>query len=44
MLNEDKPLSPERRGDSIAEHASVTWQDFDVILIMPEPYYDQRQY
>ena len=32
------------QGDSIAEHASVTWQDFDVALIMPEPYYDQRQY
>ena len=32
------------QGDSIAEHASVTWQDFDVAMIMPEPYYDQRQY
>ena len=32
------------QGDSIAEHASATWQDFDVALIMPEPYYDQRQY
>ena len=31
------------QGDSIAEHASVTWQDFDVAMIMPEPYYDQRQ-
>ena len=26
------------QGDSIAEHASVTWQDFDVALTM-EPYY-----
>ena len=32
------------QGDSIAEHASVTWQDFDVAMIMPEPYYDPRQY
>eukprot|EP00439_Symbiodinium_sp_Y106_P049593 s3353_g6.t1 len=32
------------QGDSIAEHASAIWQDFDVALIMPEPYYDQRQY
>ena len=26
------------QGDSIAEHASAIWQDFDVALIMPEPY------
>ena len=32
------------QGDSIAEHASAIWQDFDIALIMPEPYYDQRQY
>ena len=32
------------QGDSIAEHASVIWQEFDVAMIMPEPYYDQRQY
>ena len=32
------------QGDSIAEHASTIWQNFDVALIMPEPYYDQRQY
>ena len=32
------------QGDSIAEHASAIWQDFDSALIMPEPYYDQRQY
>ena len=32
------------QGDGIAEHASAIWQDFDVALIMPEPYYDQRQY
>ena len=32
------------QGDSIAEHASAIWQDFDIALIMPEPYDDQRQY
>ena len=32
------------QGDSIAEHASVIWQEFDVAMIMPGPYYDQRQY
>ena len=32
------------QGDSIAEHASAIWHDFDIALIMPEPYYDQRQY
>eukprot|EP00439_Symbiodinium_sp_Y106_P062179 s2485_g9.t1 len=31
------------QGDSIAEHASVTWQDFDVALTM-EPYYDPDEY
>ena len=41
MLREDKASFP---GDSIAEHASAIWQDFDIALIMPEPYYDQRQY
>ena len=30
--------------EPIAEHASAIWQEFDVAMIMPEPYYDQRQY
>ena len=33
MLREDKASYP---GDSIAEHASAIWQDFDIALIMPE--------
>ena len=32
------------QGDSIAEHASVIWQDFDVAMTIPEAYYDDRHY
>ena len=32
------------QSDGFAEHASVTWQEFDIALTIPEAYYDQRHY
>ena len=32
------------QSDGFAEHASVTWQEFDIAMTTPEAYYDQRHY
>ena len=32
------------QSDGFAEHATVTWQEFDIAMTTPEPYYDQRHY
>ena len=32
------------QSDGFAEHASVTWQEFDIAMTIPEAYYDQRHY